>query len=138
MCVPHLFWMGFQPDLGTLRRPKLAVDCLKGVIRPSTLICCCCACSAFCRLVDGRDTSSRRAPSFSAATLVSSAAGHELSRRSATSSATVQQEEELDITCRLDERHYRSLVTSMQKRAWWWCVCCSSWDSVRGSGWCVD
>nr|CAB3471260.1 unnamed protein product [Digitaria exilis] len=99
--------MGFQPDLGILR-PKLAVGCLKGVFRPSTRICCCCcACSAFCRLVDGRDTSSRRAPALSAAAL--HAAGHELSRRSATrssGSATVRALlvlEELDITCRLDD-----------------------------------
>jgi hypothetical protein len=49
--------MGFRPDLGILR-PKLAAACLKGVLPPPTRICCCW--SAFCRLVDGRDTSSRR------------------------------------------------------------------------------
>lgn len=78
----HLFWMGFQPDLGILR-PKLAAACLKGVFLPPTRICCCCCCSAlFCRLVDGRDTSSRRpAPAFSSAE-------HGPSRRSSATSSS--------------------------------------------------
>ena len=33
VCIPHLFWMGFQPVLGILR-PKLAAACLNGVLRP--------------------------------------------------------------------------------------------------------
>lgn len=72
VCIPHLFWMGFQPDLGTRRRPKLAAvaGCLKGLFAPSTLICCCCW-PALCWLdVAAGDTSSRRGchllPSLSA------------------------------------------------------------------------
>ena len=146
VCIPHLFWMGFQPVLGILR-PKLAAACLNGILRPSTRICCC-ACSAFCRLVDGRDTSSHRAAGRplaapASAALVSSvhhAAGHELRRRSATSSSgsatgqTLLLLEELIIICRLQQE--------VQRAAGPWClVVCSSWDSVRaqgGSGWCVD
>jgi hypothetical protein len=120
--------MGFQPDLGILR-PKLAAACLKGVFRPSTRICCC-ACSAFCRLVDGRDTSSRRAAGRplapASAALVSSvvhhAAGHELSRRSATSSSgsatgqTLLELEELIIIRRLHK------CRGLQAPGDWWCV----------------
>ena len=138
VCIPHLFWIGFQPDLGILR-PKLAAACLNGILRPSTRICCC-ACSAFCRLVDGRDTSSRRAagrllaPALAA--LVSSvhhAAGHELSRRSATTSsgsATGQTLLELEepIICRLKKCREAAGAGP-------WClVVCSSWDSVRAQG----
>ena len=85
--LSHLFWMGFQPDLGILR-PKLAAGCLKGVFRPPTLICCS---SAFCRLVDGRDTSSRRAAGPGRTTAAFSSAEHGLSRRSSTSSSATRQ-----------------------------------------------
>jgi hypothetical protein len=84
--------MGFHPDLG-IRRPKFAAACvcLNGIFAPPTRICC----SAFCRLIDGRDTSSRRVgrlmllPAAALSSSTQHATEHELNTSSSISSSTI-------------------------------------------------
>lgn len=89
--------MGFHPDLGILRRPRLAAACLwlNGIFAPPTRICC----SAFCRLVDGCDTSSRRAGRLmslaAALSSVQHATEHEVSRSSSKTTTGRQTLEQL-------------------------------------------